>query len=348
MKTIKTIIEVSKFLFLVVIVLFQKGNIICAQTCSPCNQEKRNVFYANIDVSAAKVALFTADNALSLARITLTAATLKSETLQEFANECEKRNEELKNVVRATGAAKTLAEIAFKNGRITAAALAIAVDAATVALATYGAAVIAWSAAKLEAMLAKQQVDKAQKLFDYALRKWADASKWQREAEKYLKEKEKELENCMSRVPGQCKKCENGNIVSDNNQNPGMCKKCEDGTVVNDDSKDPGMCKKCENGIVVNDDSEIPGPCQKCENGVAVIKCTSGQKCCNGTCVNIEYEYLVTVTTVTCDGSSTTSYMSSSCSSGTTGQFEYSFGVCVGGSIVTISCSGPYPVPCEE
>ncbi len=115
-----------------------------------------------------------------------------------------------------------------------------------------------------------------------------------------------------------------------------------------DKRRTPGQCEKCENDIIVADNSQDPGGCKKCENGAIVNKCTSGQKCCNGTCVNIEYEYLVTVTTVTCDGSSTTSYMSSSCSSGTTGQFEYSFGVCVGGSIVTISCSGPYPVPCEE
>ena len=128
--------------------------------------------------------------------------------------------------------------------------------------------------------------------------------------------------------------------------NPGICKKCSNGTIVADDSHNPGICKKCENGSVVNDDTEDPGSCKKCENGEVVNDCLSGQQCCNGVCKDIEYEYYVTVTTVSCDGSNSTSYYSSSCSSGSTGVLNYSFGVCVGGSIVTITCSGPTPLPC--
>ena len=143
-----------------------------------------------------------------------------------------------------------------------------------------------------------------------------------------------------------CKKCTNGVVFNDNTFNPGICKKCKNGVVVNDDSKDPGPCKKCENGVV-NNDTENPGPCKKCVNGEVVDYCPSGQQCCNGVCTDIEYEYYVTETIITCDGSITNSYYSSSCSGGSTGHLEYSFEVCVGGSIVTISCSGPYPVPCR-
>ena len=136
---------------------------------------------------------------------------------------------------------------------------------------------------------------------------------------------------CMARVAGQCKKCENGNIVPDNSQ-------------------DPGMCKKCENGAVVNDDSKIPpDPCKKCENGAVVDKCSANQNCCNGTCVDKQYEWTVTTVVTTCDGPSspvvTTTNTQPNC--GSTGQLEYSFGVCVGGSVVTVTCSGPNPVPCR-
>jgi hypothetical protein len=113
---------------------------------------------------------------------------------------------------------------------------------------------------------------------------------------------------------------------------------------------DPGICLKCDgHGNSVNDNTEDPGPCKKCKNGVVVEDCTTGQHCCNGACEPIQYEYTITRTVVTCDGSNTTSYTSSSVPSncGTTGRLNYSFGVCVGGSFITTTCSGPHPVPCD-
>ncbi len=109
-------------------------------------------------------------------------------------------------------------------------------------------------------------------------------------------------------------------------------------------------CQKCVAGRVVADDSQNPGPCKECSNGEIVdIICPSGQQCCNSECVDIQYYYVVTITTITCDGSNDYSYETESEPSncGQTGELEYSLGVCVGGSIVIKTCSGPYPIPCE-
>jgi|GEM_PF-4436599 len=127
---------------------------------------------------------------------------------------------------------------------------------------------------------------------------------------------------------------------------------CWDGTVCSAGTK--CCCTMTGCYCIGEDECCDCNPPNKCCDGVCIGPdeccplCSSGQQCCNKVCVDIEYEYSVTVITITCDGSSSYSYTTSSAPSncGTTGQLEYSFGVCVGGSIVTITCSGPYPVPC--
>lgn len=141
--------------------------------------------------------------------------------------------------------------------------------------------------------------------------------------------------NCCGKSDDQCYKwiCEGGAPTKIEKPNCEVCRK---------------QCKECdpETGKCIDDKCKS-SKCKECDgNGNCVSKCKEGQQCCNGVCEEIEYEYDVTTTVVTCDGSNITTSKSSYCTSGTTGVLEYSFGVCVGGSSTTTTCSGPHKKPC--
>ena len=158
-----------------------------------------------------------------------------------------------------------------------------------------------------------------------------------------------QIDNDDSEDPGVCKKCLDGIVFNDDTQDPGMCKKCDNGVIVVDDTEDPGMCKKCENGTIVLDDTDATDPCQICVNGEAVDECTSYEHCCNGVCEPIVFKWIITTIVTTCDGEGLpeiSESFSQPTDCGTTGQLEYSYGVCVGGSMVKKTCSGPNEVPC--
>lgn len=94
---------------------------------------------------------------------------------------------------------------------------------------------------------------------------------------------------------------------------------------------------------------KTPTACEKCVNDIIANACGPTQQCCDGSCVDIKYEYTVTITTETCTGSSTYSYTTNTqpTDCGTTGSLQMSFGTCTGGSVVTKSYSGPTLVPCQ-
>jgi len=354
MKTIKIISRGTRLLFVIVVFLFYNINIINAQIgsyCGTCKAEGMAWEIACWDLNAAEYDLKKADDALQKAINLQQSAAFNLAFAESWVITCKSYWDNVIEIYEGLDDAATYAKVAEGAARdalatamrtgvgILAAirAMAAATYAVTLAEAALPAAFIAVGIAAGTYAIAvavipslENKLRDADAALNVAFNEQMKAFQRVLAAKENVKQKEQEYKNCIASI-----------------KTPGICEKCENDKIVADNSQDPGICKKCDNGAIVNDDSENPGPCQKCENGAVVNECTTGQQCCNGVCVDIEYEYTVTVTTVTCDGSSSYSYTSSTCSAGTTGQFEYSFGVCVGGSIVTITCSEPYPLPCQ-
>lgn len=68
--------------------------------------------------------------------------------------------------------------------------------------------------------------------------------------------------------------------------------------------------------------------------------CPTDYKCCLGSCLSYVTVYKKEIIVITCDDTNvTTLYVTGSCTSGTSGSLEYSFGVCIGGSVTRVICT---------
>ena len=90
-------------------------------------------------------------------------------------------------------------------------------------------------------------------------------------AQQNFNQKLQAFNECMARTPGECKKCENGTIQNDDDEDPGECLKCENGEPKSDDSEScdlGGECTTyfCEGGSCIGYDD--CGVCEECSNRV--------------------------------------------------------------------------------
>ncbi len=125
---------------------------------------------------------------------------------------------------------------------------------------------------------------------------------------------------------------------------PGPCLICDNGHVVSNDDDFVGVCEQCKNGEVIHKDWEEPGTCRHCVNKKLVYKCKSDEQCCWGEC-RIKVDLYWTVMVIeNCDGEERYEFWSKECFPGAWGDLARSKGGCKG-SDTRIECSGPYQ-PC--
>lgn len=336
MRTIKFIRKGIQLFFLFPVIVFYNINIVNAQIgayCGTCQPEKNALTSAKNELRDAIVDVKNAQDELEIAQNEKNSAASHLAFAETWVKTCEEyydkaldakglQEDAVDYATVAKGAASDALALAMRTGVGIFAALR-AYSAATYALAIAEAALPALVAAAAVALATyiaakaviphlKDKYNKALAYYNLTFKEWQEALSRRFAAQNLVKQKEQELADCMAKIkiPEKCEKCESEKIVD----------KCY-----------PLDC--CD------------GVCQDSNDCCPI--CPSGQQCCNGTCEPILYEYIVTETITTCNGANTNSYRSNSCTGGTTGQLEYSFGVCIGGSQVSISCSGPIPIPCK-